>query len=175
MKGSDARLYAVQLAMFIIMKHDEGNISESILELSNALIDIIGIAYSPDSKRYSRQILRLFNACFKFGVITKTVFGSTKKMTMKKYFGSLFHSIVSYLPVIYRIFDTNTILTEQEERGFGNIRSISERTTNRKSRQIIENCIIRFNVILIFCQLRRQYLLVLLVLPFLLYICSVYY
>jgi hypothetical protein len=43
MKGSDARLYAVKLAMFIIIKHDEGNISESILELSNALIDIIGM------------------------------------------------------------------------------------------------------------------------------------
>jgi hypothetical protein len=153
------------------MKHDEGNISESILELSNTLIDIIGIAYSPDSKRYSRQILRLFNACFKFGVIAKTVFGSPKKMTMRKYFGSHFHSIVSYIPVIYRILDTNTILTEQEERGFGDSRSISERTTNRKSRQIIENCIIRFNVMLIFCRLMRQYLPIL---PFLLYICSVY-
>jgi hypothetical protein len=115
--------------------------------------------------------LRLFNACFKFGVIAKTVFGSPKKMTMRKYFGSHFHSIVSYLPVIYRIFDTNTILTEQEERGFEDIRSISARTTNRKSRQIIENCIIRFNVMLIFCRLMRQYLLIL---PFLLYICSVY-
>ena len=163
MKGSDARLYAVKLAIFIIMKHDEGKISESILELSNALIDIIGIAYRPESK--------CMHACFKFGVIAKTVFGSPKKMTMRKYFGSHFHSIVSYLPVIYRIFDTNTILTEQEERGFGDIRSISERTTNRKSRQIIENCIIRFNVMLIFCRLMRQYLLIL---PFLLYICSVY-
>ena len=171
MKGSDARLYAVKLAMFIIMKHDEGKISESILELSNALIDIIGIAYSPESKWCSREILRLFNACFKCGVIAKTVFGSPKKMTMRKYFGSHFHSIVSYLPVIYRIFDTNTILTEQEERGFEDIRSISERTTNRKSRQIIENCIIRFNVMLIFCRIMRQYLLIL---PFLLYICSVY-
>jgi hypothetical protein len=27
----------------------------------------------------------LFNACFKFGVIAKTVFGSPKKMTMRKY------------------------------------------------------------------------------------------
>jgi hypothetical protein len=43
-KGSDARLYAVKLAMFITTKHDEGKISESILELINALIDIISIA-----------------------------------------------------------------------------------------------------------------------------------
>jgi hypothetical protein len=50
MKGSDARLIAVKLAMFIFMKHDEGKISESILELSNAFIDIKGIAYSPESK-----------------------------------------------------------------------------------------------------------------------------
>ena len=123
------------------MKHDEGKISELI----NALIDIIGIAYSPESKRYPRQILRLFNACFKVGVIAKTVFGSPKKMTMRKFFGNHFHSIVSHLPVIYRIFNTKTILAEQEERGFGDIRSISERTTNRKPGQIIENCIIRFN------------------------------
>jgi hypothetical protein len=132
--------------MFITTKHDEGKISESILELINALIDIISIAYSPESKRYPRQILRLFNACFKFGVIAKTVFGSPKKMTTRKFFfGSHFHSIVSHLPVIYRIFNTKTILTEEEERGFGDIRSISERTTNRKPGQIIENCIIRFN------------------------------
>ena len=144
-KRSDARLYAVKLAMFITTKHDEGKISESILELINALIDIISIAYSPESKRYPRQILRLFNACFKFGVIAKTVFGSPKKMTTRKCFGSHFHSIVSHLPVIYKIFNTKTILTEQEERGFGDIRSISERTTNRKPGQIIENCIIRFN------------------------------
>jgi hypothetical protein len=129
--------------MFIFMKHDEGKISESILELSNAF------------NWHQRHSLQPW----------------VKMMTMRKYFGSHFHSIVSYLPVIYRIFDTNTILTEQEERGFGNIRSISERTTNRKSRQIIENCIIRFNVILIFSRLMRQYLLVL---PFLLSICSVY-
>jgi hypothetical protein len=45
--GKNQMLYAVKLAMLIIIKHDEGNISESILELSNALIDIIGIAYSP--------------------------------------------------------------------------------------------------------------------------------
>jgi hypothetical protein len=77
----------------------------------------------------------LFNVCFKFGVIAKTVFGSPKKMTTRKFFGSHFHSIVSHLPVIYRIFNTKTILTEQEERGFGDIRSISERTTNRKPGQ----------------------------------------
>jgi hypothetical protein len=64
---------------------------------------------------------------------------------MRKFFGNHFHSIVSHLPVIYRIFNTKTILAEQEERGFGDIRSISERTTNRKPGQIIENCIIRFN------------------------------
>jgi hypothetical protein len=63
-KGSDARLYAVILAMFITTKHDEGKISESILELINALIDIISIAYSPESKRYPRQILRLFKQLF---------------------------------------------------------------------------------------------------------------
>jgi hypothetical protein len=40
--GKNQMLYAVKLAMLIIIKHDEGNISESILELSNALIDIIG-------------------------------------------------------------------------------------------------------------------------------------
>jgi hypothetical protein len=47
-------------------------------------------------------------------------------MTMRKFFGNHFHSIVSHLPVIYRIFNTKTILAEQEERGFGDIRSISE-------------------------------------------------
>jgi hypothetical protein len=69
--------------MFIFMKHDEGKISESILELSNAF------------NWHQRHSLQPW----------------VKMMTMRKYFGSHFHSIVSYLPVIYRIFDTNTILT----------------------------------------------------------------
>jgi hypothetical protein len=75
------------------------------------------------------------NACFKFGVIAKTVFGSPKKMTMRKYFGSHFHSIVSYIPVIYRILDTNTILTEQEERGFGDSRSMNKCITGMVIRE----------------------------------------
>lgn len=144
-KGSDARLYAVRLVKFVTTKHDEGTISESIYELVNALTDIISIAYSPESKRSPRQILRLFNACFKFGVLAKVIFGSPKKMSARKFFGSHFHSIITHLPEIYRVFNTRTILTEQEERAFGDIRSISEKTTNRKQGQIIENCIIRFN------------------------------
>jgi hypothetical protein len=78
--------FATQYLVIIYVQLFGGKISESILELINALIDIISIAYSPESKRYPRQILRLFNACFKFGVIAKTVFGSPKKMTTRKLF-----------------------------------------------------------------------------------------
>lgn len=143
-KGSDARMFAIQLATFVTMKYHEGKIDSSIFEMVNSLIEIINIAYSPESKRSSKQILRLYNSTFKFAALTRSIFSNPQKLTTRKFFGSHFHSLTTHLPETLRIFNTRSIFTEKEERAFGELRTLAERTTNRKPGYIIENCIIRF-------------------------------
>lgn len=46
-KGSDARLFAVNLAMFAHLKFSEKKISKDIYDLCTSLVEIISICYSP--------------------------------------------------------------------------------------------------------------------------------
>uniref|UniRef100_K1PE89 DUF7869 domain-containing protein n=1 Tax=Magallana gigas TaxID=29159 RepID=K1PE89_MAGGI len=68
-KGSDARLYVVKLAKFSIQKYEEGKITESIPNLVNSLVDIVTICYSDYDTRSPKQLLRLYNQCFVFGLL----------------------------------------------------------------------------------------------------------
>ncbi|CAC5364623.1 unnamed protein product [Mytilus coruscus] len=124
-------------------QHDK--ISEDTVELIQVLVEIINIAYSSDEKRSPRQILRLYNLTFLFGVLTKSVIGTPVKITTRKLYGCHFHSLVVHLPEVYRIVNTKSILCEQEERSFGSLRRIAVTTTNRKPGWIIDNTIIRYN------------------------------
>ncbi|CAC5404478.1 unnamed protein product [Mytilus coruscus] len=103
-------------AVFVVLKHDK--ISEDTVDLIQVLVEIINIAYSSEEKRSPRQILRLYNLTFLFGVLTKSVIGTPVKITTRKLYGCHFHSLVVHLPEVYRIVNTKSILCEQEERSF---------------------------------------------------------
>ncbi|XP_071138708.1 uncharacterized protein [Mytilus edulis] len=144
-KGSDARHFAIQLAQYVSTEQQHNKISEDTVNLIQVLVEIINIAYSSEEKRSPRQILRLYNLTFLFGVLTKSVIGTPVKITTRKLYGCHFHSLVVHLPEVYRIINTKSILCEQEERSFGSLRRIAETTTNRKPGWIIDNTIIRYN------------------------------
>ena len=144
-KGSDARLYAIKLSKFIAMKHREGKISECFLNLVNSLVEIIQISYASEKSRNQRQILRLFNQCFLFATLSKSIFSKPSKMTTRKFFGSHFHSITIHIPETFRLFCLRSIIPEQEERSFGDLRQISLRTSNRQAKYVIDNAMLRFN------------------------------
>ncbi|CAC5411120.1 unnamed protein product [Mytilus coruscus] len=144
-KGSDARHFAIQLAQYVLNEQQHDKISEDTVDLIQVLVEIINIAYSSEEKRSPRQILRLYNLTFLFGVLTKSVIGTPVKITTRKLYGCHFHSLVVHLPEVYRIVNTKSILCEQEERSFGSLRRIAETTTNRKPGWIIDNTIIRYN------------------------------
>ncbi|CAC5383131.1 unnamed protein product [Mytilus coruscus] len=144
-KGSDARHFAIQLAQYVLNEQQHDKISEDTVDLIQVLVEIINIVYSSEEKRSPRQILRLYNLIFLFGVLTKSVIGTPVKITTRKLYGCHFHSLVVHLPEVYRIVNTKSILCEQEERSFESLRRIAETTTNRKPGWIIDNTIIRYN------------------------------
>uniref|UniRef100_A0A8W8MGW1 Uncharacterized protein n=1 Tax=Magallana gigas TaxID=29159 RepID=A0A8W8MGW1_MAGGI len=142
-KGSDARLYVVKLAKFSIQKYEEGKITESIPNLVNSLVDIVTICYSDYDTRSPKQLLRLYNQCFVFGLLCKSVIGNPHKLTTRKFYGNHFHSITIHVPETARLFCIKSIVPEQEERSFGTLRRISENTTNRQPKFVVDNAMLR--------------------------------
>lgn len=142
-KGSDARLYVVKLAKFSIQKYEEGKITESIPNLVNSLVDIVTICYSDYDTRSPKQLLRLYNQCFVFGLLCKSVIGNPQKLTTRKFYGNHFHSITIHVPETARLFCLKSIVPEQEERSFGTLRRISENTTNRQPKFVVDNAMLR--------------------------------
>ena len=144
-KGSDARLFAVKLAMFAYQKHSEKKISEDILHLCIFLVEIISICYSPYDQRTPKKILRLYNICFQFSVLLRSIVGFPKKMTSRKFYGCHFHSLTVHAPETFRLVCLRSLIPEQEERSFGDLRSISLHTANRQCGKVIDNAVLRYN------------------------------
>lgn len=114
LKGSDARLYAVELAKFTLQKLEEGKVEETIPNLANSLVEIITICYFDFSTRSQKQLLRLYNQCFLFGQLCKTIIGNPQKLTARKFYGNHFHSITVHVPETARLFSLKSIVPEQE-------------------------------------------------------------
>ena len=130
-KGSDARLYAIKLAQFSQSKYQEGVLNYDIPALCTALTEIIRICYSTEDERSPKQVLRLYNQCFQFGLLVTHVIEKPVKLSARKFFGIHFHSLVIHFPEIYHLFCLRSLIPEDEERTFGDLRSISEKTSNR--------------------------------------------
>ncbi|CAC5358496.1 unnamed protein product [Mytilus coruscus] len=129
LKGSDARCIAIKLEKLVHSLFLDGKICYDIVKMVSSMVEIIHIAYSPEEKRSPRQ----------------SVIANPVKMTQRKFYGNHFHSIVTHLAETYRIMNTKSVLTEDEERSFGLLRRISETTSNRKPGDVIDNAIIRYN------------------------------
>lgn len=71
-KGSDARLFAVKLPMFAHLKFMEKNKWTYLRPLHIISKNNI-YCYSPYEQRTQKNILRLYNLCFKFRILTITI------------------------------------------------------------------------------------------------------
>lgn len=66
-------------------------------------------------------------------------------MTTRKFFGCHFHSLTVHAPETFRMICLRSLVPEQEERTFGDLRRISLNTANRQCGKIIDNAVLRFN------------------------------
>ena len=117
------------------------NSHPSYKDLFQTATEISEILYSPDSQRSSTTILRLHNVTFIHGRLCTELFGdSPRRSTI---FGRYFHSIVTHVPLLYRIIPLCSVNTEMQERVFGQAKQITKATSNQKPDHVINNILIR--------------------------------
>jgi hypothetical protein len=143
-KGSDARLYAIKLAQFSQSKYEGVLKNYDIPAICTALTEIIRICYSTEDERSPKQVLRLYNQCFQFGLLVTHVIEKPVKLSVRKFFVIHFHSLVIHFPEIYHLFCLQSLMPEDEERTFGDLRSVSEKTSNRQAPLVVDNCMLRY-------------------------------
>lgn len=116
-----------------------------MFELCSTLVEIVAICYSHYEERTQKKILRLYNQCFKFSILVKSIVGIPKKMTARKFYGCHFHSLTVHAPETFRLVCLRSLVPEKEERSFGDFRNISLRTANRQCGKVIDNAVLRYN------------------------------
>ena len=138
LRGSDYRLCCVVLALNL-GKHCR----LTIKRLLHTLAELCEMLYAPAEKRTPRFILRLLNVTFRHVIAVCKVFKIPPVLTYRKLFGIYYHSITCHAPLTSRIISLSSVDTEEEEREFSTINSISKSTSNGHPEHIIPNSIIR--------------------------------
>lgn len=63
--------------------------------------------------------------------------GIPQKLTARKFYGNHFHSITVHVPETARLFSLKSIVPEQEERTFGTLRRLSEKTPQTGNQTVL--------------------------------------
>lgn len=71
------------------------------------------------------------------------LFSEPKEVKQRALFGMAFHSLVSHFPEWYRLASLRSLNAEELELGFYDIKSVTNRATNRHADNILEQNIIR--------------------------------
>lgn len=79
-------------------------------------------------------------------IICKRIIWVSKKMTSRKFYGCHFHGLTVHALQTYRLFCLLSLIPEQEERSFGDLRPISLRTSSRQCGKVIDNAVLRYNM-----------------------------
>lgn len=96
--------------------------------------------------------MRLYNPCFMFSFLCKTIIENPQKMTARKFYGCHFHCMIVHAPQTHRIFCLRSLVQELEERSFCDLRRISLNISNQQCGKVIENAILGFNTQQTNCQ-----------------------
>ena len=146
-KMSDARYHLIKLCLFVQEMARNGKVSENFSELLNCLAEITNIAYSYDDNRTPAQILRLYNTTFKIGVLLKEIVNSNVKspgMTHRKFYGIYYHDVTVHAPDAYRIVCLRSLLAENDERVFGDLRTIANHCSCLQPGKLIGRCLTKY-------------------------------
>ena len=130
-------------ALIMITYMMRGKCSDVVYDLLLSLCQISKIAYQRAGRRTEKVVLRLYNLCYKHGVLCTEIFKTTRILTNRKIFGIYFHALVTHFAETFRLIPLSSVHVESEERYFGAINSISKRTSDRKAPHIISNSILR--------------------------------
>ena len=140
-RGCDYRVALIKLAILL-----EGKISLVAHKILTTMCEIQDILYSREEYRTNQTILRLHNVTFNHAILLNDFFKDWKKqskITQRKLFGKYYHAVIKHSSEQYRILSGRSANTEDEERTFHYLKSVSTLTSNHHPENVILNAIIR--------------------------------
>ena len=111
------------------------------------LCEIQRVLYQQESERTNENILHLYLQVFLHMMVIKMNFEKKLKvLSRRKFFGKYYHAIIAHASDQYRIINGRSSNTENEERCFNFIKTVSKGTSNHHPDNIISNAFIRSQV-----------------------------
>ena len=136
-----------RLALLTVLAATEQNLPLKVRNILLTLAEIQKIVYDVDKNRDNKQILRLHNLVFLHQMTLKKLVGTKpRSATARKFYGKYYHDIVRHAPLQQRVVCGESANTEDEERCFNQIKSITNQTTNRHNENILFNIFIRIQM-----------------------------
>ena len=121
----------------------EKNIDQTFKDILRTAVDLSHLLYSRDYNRTPKTALALHNTSFIHGMLCINAFSRTGNT---KSFGRYFHSLTTHSAILYHIVSLFSLNTEDEDRMFGQAKSITKSTSNNHPNYVIENIIQRVQI-----------------------------
>ena len=143
MRCIDARFLAISFAKFA----SEENLPQKILQLAQCLVEITEISYNYAEARTPRKVLRLLNLTLRLAFNLLDIVGrNPKKVSPGKFYGIHFHGLVTHLPELHRLICIRSVIPEQDEALFHQMKQITLNTSSRLPQHVVDNCLSRLSV-----------------------------
>ena len=141
-RACDYRLSLVKLCI-----HLNGKIDHKIHELLRTMCDMQELLYLSDNERSKITILRYYTQWYQHTMNLKKLVGCKPKanITQRKFYGKYFHALL-HAGMQLRIISGSSTNTEQQERTFNAIKTITDATSNHNPENLIFNAWIRMQV-----------------------------
>ena len=138
------RAFDYRCAIINVSNRIKGIVDAKVQALVDTLVDIQEVLYKGDDQRCLRNVLRLHNSTWYHAILCREVLGfKLKEMTTRKFYGTYFHDLTAHAPLQLRLVSGTTANTEEEERMFNTVKSITSSTSNGHPDHIIGNLFIR--------------------------------
>ena len=137
--------YRVGLIQLVVLLRDK--IDNDIFNIFETMCEIQEVVYSGESKRSVEMILRLQNQSFLHRMLLKKIVKDkplSPKLTKKKFYGKYLHALIAHAAMLLRMVSGKSINTEEEERTFNSLKTITTSTSNFHPDHVILNGITRY-------------------------------
>ena len=136
---ADLRRVAIQI--YLLLK--DLDCSSKVVLLLQTVIKMGEICYSLDDRRSPRQVLQMYNICWLHMELCRDLFGNPHKLSRCKMFGIYVHALTAHSPTQYELASLRSLNTENQERLFGQSRTIAETCTNHHLENVIAQVMVR--------------------------------
>ena len=136
-RGCDCREVLILLCRKF--RINQQSTTKNLQMVFNTLAELCKILYQRDHERCPKQVLRLHNYSFLHAIAVRRLIGTPVKLTMRRMYGRHYHALATHAPILNRIICLRSINTENEERCFNTLKSITNQTSNRKPEHVITN------------------------------------